>query len=202
LRKVFFDLDGTIIDASDRLYLLFCDLIPECDFSKEEYWNLKRKKINHKMILEQYFPKYNFDKFELQWMSLIETDKYLSLDKIYDGIYEILNKIQKTNELYLITARQSKEKLKEELNKFQLKNYFKEILVTENRKTKADLLNEKALNEEDVLVTDTGKDIQTAQEVGIKTIAVTWGFMSKPSLQVYNPIIIYDKINELEALYD
>ena len=160
MRKIFFDLDGTLIDASDRLYRLFCDLIPECNFSKEEYWNLKRQRINHKMIIEQYFPEYSFEEFDKQWMSLIETDRYLNLDKIYDGIYVILDKLQKTNELYLLTARQSKEKLTEELKKFKLQKYFKKILLTENKKTKADLLQETELNENDIFVTDIGKDIQ------------------------------------------
>ena len=73
--KIFFDLDGTLVDASERLYRLFCDLIPECNFTKEEYWNLKRNKINHQMILEKYFPQYNFDEFNTKWLSLIEKEK-------------------------------------------------------------------------------------------------------------------------------
>ena len=202
MRKIFFDLDGTLIDASDRLYRLFCDLIPECNFSKEEYWNLKRQRINHKMIIEQYFPEYSFEEFDKQWMSLIETDSYLNLDKIYDGNYVILDKLQKTNELYLLTARQSKEKLTEELKKFKLQKYFKKILLTENKKTKADLLQETELNENDIFVTDMGKDIQISNDLGLKSIAVTWGFMDKNNLFAYNPEYIYDKIEELDTLND
>ena len=66
--NIFFDLDGTLVDASERLYCLFCDLIPECTFTKEEYWDLKRNKINHQKILEKYFPQYNFSEFNFKWL--------------------------------------------------------------------------------------------------------------------------------------
>ena len=48
--NIVFDFDGTIIDASERLYRLFQDLVPRSALSKEAYWALKRNKINHNMI--------------------------------------------------------------------------------------------------------------------------------------------------------
>ena len=59
MKKIIFDLDGTLINSYDRLYFLFKLLVPECTFSKEEYWNLKRNKMNHKDIIEKYFPSMN-----------------------------------------------------------------------------------------------------------------------------------------------
>ncbi|MGN0014152.1 MAG: HAD family hydrolase [Candidatus Gastranaerophilaceae bacterium] len=200
--KIFFDLDGTILDASDRLYCLFCDLIPECKFSKDEYWQLKRNKVNHKMILEKYFPEYDFETFNTRWLELIETDKYLSLDKIYIGVYELLEKLQKNNEIYLLTARQSKEKLFEELERLNLEKYFNEILVTENKKTKKDLLEMLNLNDNDIFITDMGKDVQTAQSAGIRSVAVTYGFMCREKIKEYEPTYIRDSIEEIGEYYD
>ena len=49
--NLFFDLDGTLLNSRKRLYTLFQDLIPESKLSIDEYWDLKRDKIDHKTIL-------------------------------------------------------------------------------------------------------------------------------------------------------
>lgn len=200
--KIFFDLDGTILDASDRLYRLFCDLIPECKFSKEEYWQLKRNKVNHKIILEKYFPECDFEKFNSKWLKLVETDKYLAMDSVYDGVYELLEKMRKKDEVYLLTARQSKEKLFKELKRFNLEKYFDEIFVTENKKTKKNLLDGLDLDFDDIFISDMGKDVQTAQSAGIRSAAVTYGFMCREKIKEYEPTYICDSIEEIGEYYD
>ena len=54
-----FDLDGTLIDSSERMYMLFCELVPECKLSKNEYWDYKRDKVNHKVLLERLYADIN-----------------------------------------------------------------------------------------------------------------------------------------------
>ena len=201
--KIFFDFDGTLLDSSERLYRLFCDLIPDCTFSKEQYWEMKRNKINHKMILEQFFPQYNYEEFEQKWMSLIEKEEYLNYNSLYKFSKDVLEKLYLDNELYLLTARQSKENLLKELKRFDIDKYFTEVLVTENKRTKLDMLNEIRLSKDDILVGDTGKDIQAAEAAGIKSVAVTDGFMSEEKLKEYCPDYLINNLSsfklELEA---
>lgn len=198
--RIFFDFDGTLLDSSDRLYNLFCDLIPECEFSKEQYWEMKRNKINHKMIIEKFFPQYNYAEFEQKWMNLIEKQEYLKYNSLYEFSKEVLGNLYLTNELYLLTARQSKENLLKELEKFDVKKFFKKVLVTENKKTKLELLNEIKLSKDDILVGDTGKDIQTAREAGIKSVAVTYGFMSEEKLKEYKPCLLANSLRPLISM--
>lgn len=186
-KKIFFDLDGTLLDSSDRLYNLFCDLIPECKFSKEEYWNFKRNKINHEMIIKNHFPNYDFDEFNTNWLNLIETEKYLNFDKLYDFT---LNLIKDLDNIYLLTARQSKEQLFNELERLQIKDYFKEIYVTENKLTKLDIMKSLNLGENDIYISDTGRDIAWANETGMKSVGVDWGFMSAEKLKDYKPDVL------------
>lgn len=197
MNNIFFDLDGTLIDASERLYKLFQDLVSESKLTKKEYWKLKRNKINHEIILNKYFPQRNFEDFNNKWLNLIETNYYLNFDKTYDGIYELLGNLKQTYNLYLLTARQSKINLEKELEKFNLQQYFTEVLVTEKIKTKEELLKRIKINTNDYFVTDMGKDIQVAQKVGIKSIAVTYGFMSRENLLKYNPTICIDDLKQI-----
>ena len=57
--KIFFDLDGTLINSKIRLYSLFQELVPVSNFSFDEYWDFKQNKINHATILRK---KFNFDR--------------------------------------------------------------------------------------------------------------------------------------------
>ena len=43
-----------------------------------------------------------------------------------------------------------------------------------------------------------GKDIRVGQGVKIKTIGVTWGFMSEEKLKEYCPTVLCTQFSELE----
>src|SRR5574344_1964758 len=177
MRKIFFDLDGTLIDSSERLYKLFNDLVVASKFSKSQYWELKRNKINHKMILEKYFPDLDFDKFNNIWLENIEKMEYLALDKLKESTLEVLKKLSDEFELYIVTARQNKENLVKEINLLQINQFFENILVTESKYSKEDLIRKNCqISPYDILIGDTGFDIKTGKALSIKTCAITDGF--------------------------
>ena len=206
--NIFFDLDGTLIDASERLYKLFIDLIPNCGLTKGEYWNLKRQNIKHKTIIENFFSNYNFDDFERKWLNNIENIQYLRYDKIFDDTINILQylTLSKKYNLYLLTARQSKENLYKELQKFQLLNYFenfKNVFITEQKYTKTEIINQQFFNlsNDDFIVGDTINDILCGKELNIKTIALTNGFINKNILEKYQPNYLCNTLTELKNIF-
>ncbi len=79
--KVFFDLDGTLIDSKERLYKLFCDLVVDNILTYDEYWSLKMNKISNLDILSEKFDysAKKIDKFQCLWMSRIEQKNYLKI---------------------------------------------------------------------------------------------------------------------------
>lgn len=197
MKKYIFDLDGTLVDASDRLYDLFQFLIPESKLMKKEYWNLKRDKVNHQMILERYFQNKSFEDFNAKWLNLIEKTEYLEKDKLYDDTIATLKKLSGNNEIYLLTARQNKKNLLVELERLGIAQYFKKILVTEARCSKAELLKQVQFSSEDYFISDMGKDIAIGNAAGLKTIAIMHGFMSGEKLAEYNPWKMVETLEEL-----
>ena len=198
--NIFFDLDGTLIDSRLRLYRLFSDLTNQTLLSFDEYWTLKKNMSDHRKILAEYFSYTDnqIDLFQTNWMSLIESDEYLLLDKLFDFTKNVLDNLKVQNySLYVVTARQNKMMAYRQLLAMGIFDYFKEILVTENTKSKAQLILDKIqkLNENDVLIGDTGMDIKTAKEINIKSIAVLSGFRNREVLKRYNPDLIVDDIN-------
>ena len=267
MAKIFFDLDGTLINSEHRIYNLFVELCPECKMSYEAYWKIKRQRITQKDFLKKYFD-YTDDmcaQFHQKWLQKIEEPERLREDFLVEGIEcvlkdfskkeilgtsprmtgfrsesdeiatatksprndskmseramskEMLKQVQHdargqvcndglysglamTNEknlLYVVTNRQSESLTLKELETLGIKKYFDKILVTEQQKTKTDLMQNEECVADDILITDTGEDIRVAHKLGIQSIAVCWGVLNEDILTEYAPTMICKTVHEL-----
>lgn len=197
-RKILFDLDGTLIDSRQRLYQLFCTMVPESHLSFDEYWDLKRNKTDHAAILSNYFqwPEEKINDFKREWLQLIEQPEWLSLDTVFEGVYQVMQQLNNECDLYLFTARQSEEKLLNQLQQLNLLTYFKKVFVTQQKINKEDLIKESNLviHSYDIAVGDTGADINLGKSIGCISIAVTSGFCSEKVLEGYHPDYVLHSI--------
>ena len=201
--KIFFDLDGTLIDSKLRLYSLFQQLVPQSLLTFDEYWIFKQNKVDHAEILSD---KFDFDessisKFKQDWMELIETDSFLKFDTPIDGVGKYLFALQeKEIDLFVVTARQDKSRALRQIEDFGWVDFFSQILVTEQKKSKFDLMypilkgSKKAW-----MIGDTGYDIQAGKKLSIKTAAVLTGFLNKKVLMDYQPDLILDNITDFKV---
>ena len=201
--KIFFDLDGTLIDSKLRLYKLFQELVPKSNLTFIEYWNFKQNKINHAKILKE---KFDFDessifKFKQDWMKLIEIDRFLKLDTPIDGVGKYLLTLkEKEIDLFVVTARQNKSKAVKQIEDFGLLGFFNQILVTENKKSKFDLIHAVLQGSSNGwMIGDTGYDIQVGKKLFLNTAAVLTGFLNERVLLDYNPDLILDKITNFKV---
>jgi phosphoglycolate phosphatase len=110
--NLIFDLDGTLIDSTLRLYKLFQSLVPNSKLTYDEYWELKRNKINHKEILTS---KFNYtteayELFEKEWMIEIEKTQWLALDKPFEGVTQMLIDLSQYHKLFLVTDPANRKK--------------------------------------------------------------------------------------------
>ncbi len=195
--NIFFDLDGTLIDSRERLYLLFQYLVPKSGMNFNEYWDLKRNKHNHSSILKNHFDytAENIQNFETKWMHEIELSNWLDYDRPFEGIYACLMALNKDNKLYLVTARQSEEIALRQISKFGWIDLFEKVFVTGQKVEKFDLIKRNVdVSSDDWFVGDTGKDIQTGKLLGVRTAAVLSGFLSKKHLLEYEPDLIADNV--------
>jgi phosphoglycolate phosphatase len=202
--NIFFDLDGTLLDSRKRLYTLFQDLVPESKLSIDEYWELKRNKINHKAILMERFNRTedDFVLFEKEFLAKIESFDYLQFDTPVYGAYETLNSLARKNNLYIVTSRQSKKNVFDQLKKLDLYKYFNDILVTEHKCEKVELIGKLEYQRNDFIVGDTGYDILTGLKLGVHIVAVSYGFLNRQKLEEYKPEFIVDSLPEVVAILD
>jgi phosphoglycolate phosphatase len=196
--KIFFDLDGTLIDSKHRVFAVFRHLVPESKLTFEEYWELKGNKKDHKIILTDklFYTETEYEDFYKKWMAEIELPEWLALDKPFSGVTAYLQNQCKTNELFLLTSRQFTKRVLEQIDSFGWNRFFSAVLVTNQKVHKIELIKGLSPGCTDWIVGDTGYDIQTGKVLGIRTAAVLSGFMSRHSLLQYSPDLILNSILE------
>ncbi len=191
--NLIFDLDGTLVDARQRLYRLFSELVPISTLSFDEYWSLKRDGTSHEMMLgtQLGFHAEAIERFRGEWMSRIESPGLLALDENFPGIHVALEKLRGQASLFVCTARQNRQGAIDQLKALGLFEYFQQVLVTEQNVSKVDLLSTiPLLGAEDWMIGDTAEDMQVGKAFGMRTCAVLSGFSSEARLARCSPDVV------------
>ncbi|MCB1064611.1 MAG: HAD family hydrolase [Verrucomicrobiae bacterium] len=200
--KIFLDLDGTLIDSRTRLHRLFL-VLSGLDTTFEAYWEEKRAYRSNQWLLERAgWSTEAISNFLRQWMAQIESWEYLLLDHLYPGVDEALKGLSEDADLYIVTARQSKIHLDQQLQHLGIAVHFAAVLNTAQRNEKSVLIKSAGidLSPGDFFIGDTGEDIETGRKMNLTTIAVTCGFRNGDSLKNHSPDFIVEDFREAARL--
>jgi phosphoglycolate phosphatase len=198
-KQFFLDFDGTLIDPRARLYKLFCQLVPECRLSFDEYWALKRTAITQAELLQRYhgYDEQKCSAVKARWMTAVEDEAALLTDTPLPGVSEWLGRMADRNELILVTARQSSDLVEQQLIALGWRDFFKHVLVTGQKTSKVALMQPVcSAGQPGVIIGDTGEDIRAGKELGLETVAVTSGMLSADVLKKYEPDRILTSITD------
>ncbi|MFH1662293.1 MAG: HAD hydrolase-like protein [Candidatus Falkowbacteria bacterium] len=188
MKIIIFDFDGVIHDTFELAYKINVDIFGE-NFTRDQY-----RDFFNGNIFEKTKTKDNDKFFEAQ----NEAFKYLKID---DGIRKNLEKLYESNSLFIISSNQ-KVALDIYFNNNNFINIFKEVLGSEMHQSKVEkfkYLFEKynSSAEDCIFITDTLGDILEGNKVGVKTIAVDFGFHERHRLEKGNPFKIVSSFDEI-----
>jgi phosphoglycolate phosphatase-like HAD superfamily hydrolase len=197
--KFICDFDGTIINSLARTYFLFSRLTQPEIISYQRYITEKRAGKSNQYILKKHFniSSEDYIEFENKWFELIESEEFIKYNIIFRFSLKALSILKSYGDLYLVSNRQNRLILYQELYKFGILHFFSIILATEQKETKKELINRKIVvkNKEHIfMIGDTGEDIITAKDLGIISVAVSSGNRNKTILRSYDPDYIFDNI--------
>ena len=194
INTVIFDFDGVIHDTFEIALkinrLQFPGLSAEA--YKDKFNGNLYRSLNPQNETAKH-AKYN-EFFKLQ----AEEFRYL---KIEESIKAELLKMKKKRELFIVSSNQEKT-LKDYFRENQPEGLFKEILGFETHTSKIHkftmLIDTYGLTRENcIFVTDTLGDILEANNVGLRTIAVDFGFHERSRLEKGNPLKIVSRFEDI-----
>lgn len=206
---VIFDFDGTLADT----LMLNLQIIKELglnhgreitESSIEEYKNISALDFireNNISKIKLYFSFYRIKK---------ELEKRMEEINIFPGLKEELGKMHKAGFRLGILSSNNKQNIEIFLKKYAISNFFDFIFTEKNlfaKNTKLKLIiNIFRLEPENIIyIGDEVRDIEAAKQVGIKNIAVTWGYNSHRILKSVAPdaLVQHPKqiIRTIKSLY-
>lgn len=195
------DLDGPILDVSDRYYRVYSDTLKSIGkqpVGQESYWNKKRDRISETEILAASSVR---DGGLIQaYLSLraerIESPEYLRFDRVWPGTSDALAVLSSGSRLALVTMRNSVDLLNRQLDRMGLIDSFDCVLAgpvelegNSRAERKAQLVRAQ-YDKNDLtgwFVGDTETDIRAGRLLGIRTLAITFGIRTVEHLEAVAP---------------
>lgn len=214
IKGLIFDLDGTLLNTISDLANSVNAVLEDYGFetfSDEEY----KLKVGDgfKVLIEKALPldKHDLVDEALEKFLYYYDKNYSSLTKAYDGIDDLLHKLQNKGIKLAVNSNKRDDYTKSLINSnFKDINFVDIIGQTNgiNKKpdpTAANIIIEKmGLDKSEVLyIGDSATDIKTASNAHLSSVGVDWGFRGYKELKsagatyiVYKPLDILDLIND------
>lgn len=204
-RLIIFDFDGVLADSFNTFYSLIQDGMKGIGISltpnqyrdlftgnvHQGFKDLIRDNKKYKLFTE--FRNSNYDEYYY--------NKYQKV-KLFPGVINFLKEMSRD---YILTVASSgrEDNIKNLLSENTVASLFSLILA--NTATSKEGMIKKILNKyqanpgQTFFITDTVGDIKEAKRIGLKTIAVSWGFHDKKRLLAAKPDYIASDFKTLES---
>lgn len=196
MKTILFDLDGTLLDSSPGIRHCFIKTFKELGLPVPNDQTIQSfigpplettfKTIN---------PNPEFIQRAIQTYRRYYQETGVYEATIYEGIVQALEELVRSGYQLFITTSKNQEMATLMMKHFKLDNYFTAIYgSTPTAFIKADVIK-RVINDyhltlhETCIIGDTKFDIIGGKTIGIKTIAVTWGFGQSKDLAQANAVI-------------
>ncbi|MCF7833659.1 MAG: HAD family hydrolase [Candidatus Pacebacteria bacterium] len=123
--------------------------------------------------------------------------------KPYSHIAELIKKVKKSGKKVFIVSSDDSETILPEIKSFGLEAVFDDVVfgVEDKEQEVRQIVTNNSLNKNDtIFIGDSNHEIEVGKKVGIKTVAVTWGFSLENKLKSYNPDFLVHNLEELEKV--
>ena len=152
---------------------------------------------------QKYLPKGYNEEERSKLFQELQLDEDCPAAISFPEVVEVIHKCKENGYFLAVVSSDFPETLLPEVGLYGLENIFNEIVTDANDKLPPTqkIIRENNLNLEDTyFVGDSNHEIDVSKEIGIKSVAVTWGFTSKNKLEARNPDYIVDNAKELESI--
>lgn len=212
-RLIIFDLDGTLLNTIGDLavacdHMLSLRQLPThsydtyCSFVGNGIMRLVERALPEELRTEEYVKAARKDFVDF-YIDHIDTHT-----RPYDGVVELVNSLNGEGAKIAVASNKFQAGTEKLIRKFFPDVEFVEICG--NREgvplkpdtALVDMIIAKAdvKRNQCIMVGDSGVDIQTARNAGIKSVGVSWGFRSRQELEQHGADYIVDSVEQLNEI--
>lgn len=206
MSTIILDFDGTIANSFDYV----ADFLAH-EAGVDELTEAQRDELRHMsmrgMVRHLQYPTWKLPALYFKGRRVMS--QHIKNIEPFEGMPEVIRKLHaEGHELFIVTSN-SLRNVHEFLHNNDLHTYFLKVVASVSVFGKAgalrSLLKEQKLSIEDsVYIGDELRDIQAAESIKLKVIAVTWGFARVVDLEAAKPLAVIsnpaDLIKTLEEL--
>lgn len=211
MKAVIFDLDGTVLDTVGSIAYFCNEALKKFGlkaFPEENYKYFAgdgaKNLIIRALSAQNADVEENFDKVFEYYMKSYDGNSAFNT-RHFDGMVETLNKLKKRGIKLAIASNKPVSTVKFVLPKFFEENFFDEVYgggmgfpLKPNPACVEEIIKKFGVDKKEVLyVGDTGTDMQTGKNAGLKTIGVLWGFRGREELENFGADVIISHPSEL-----
>jgi phosphoglycolate phosphatase len=209
---LFFDLDGPLLDVSQRYQVLHRDLLQGTGvmpLKPDVYWQRKRTRCPEAAILKELGAFELESSYNRRRLQCIETGSYLAHDRLWPWTMAVLTSLRRHCVLVLVTVRSNFAALEWQLNHLKLRDFFTAVLtepaVDPVDAQKARLIRDYLAKHNlpalgSWIIGDTEADVGAGKLLGMTTVAVRCGIRDEDQLVRLNPTYLIDDIRALPGL--
>jgi phosphoglycolate phosphatase len=209
---IFFDLDGPLLDVSERYQILHRDLLEGMGvtpLAPNVYWQRKRQRCPEAAILKELRVSELEPLYSGRRLELIETDTYLAHDRLWPWTSSVLTTLTARYALILVTVRSKRDALERQLTRLSLRRFFRAVLsepatdavdAQKSRLIRHYLSQQHRPTSGSWIIGDTEADIGAGRLLGLTTVAVRCGIRDDEQLARMNPTYLIDDIRTLPDL--
>ena len=203
---IIFDMDGTIADSFDYVSDFLVQQAHMAPLSDEQ------KKSLHGLSIREMASKLGYHWWDaprlfIHGRRLMKRSIRGRRLQSFTGMTEVIHKLHNEGHELFVLSTNSLRNVHHFLDEQKIHQYFLEIYAGVGVFGKASglrqLLKDQHLGAaETVYVCDELRDIEAAQSVGVRTVAVTWGFAKRVNLVAMKPTALADTPTELMRILE
>ncbi len=220
---LFCDLDGPLIDVSQRYYQTYQAALAEVQshyhdrgcallltpLSAPQFWEMKQARVPDVEIAQQSgLQNAQIDDFLRRVKAIVNHPELLSQDQVQPGVREALARLHRWGVQLAVVTLRSQDQAVQILQQHDLAHWFtyirgsQETLAAYNNYAEhkqallAETMARPEFSDQDErwMIGDTEADVFAAQSLGVSSIAVTCGMRSHHYLQQLQPTVIQNSL--------
>ena len=210
-KVILFDLDGTLSDSQEGIIKSIQYSLKELGIIEDDL--LKLKSSIGGALADVYTKWYGLSEEEAQLGIKLYRQRFekqgIFENSLFDGIKNLLEKLKNSGKVLCLATAKPNIYAEQILNQENIRHFFDFVVGADfnnNKKTKTDIIRlamEAVTNhnkQDYIMIGDRNHDIVGANDNGIDSIAVTYGYGDIDELEKAQPTIIVNNVEELTKI--